>query len=74
MKLGVNNRRKTEDFTKTMEIKQHIFEQSRSQGRNQKQCQQTSVRIKEFSNVAEYKLDIQKSVEFLCNSTENYQK
>ena len=40
-----------------------------SQGRNQKQCYQTSVRIKDFSNVTVYKLDIQKSVEFLCTNS-----
>ena len=41
-----------------------------SQGRNQKQCHQTSVRIKDFSNVTVYKLDIQKSVEFLYTNSE----
>ena len=40
-----------------------------SQGRNQKQCHQTSVRIKDFSNVTVYKLNIQKSVEFLCTNS-----
>ena len=52
-----------------MPIKQHTSEQSMSQGGNQKQCNQKSVRIKEFSNVVKYKLDIQKSVEFLYTNS-----